>query len=154
VTHYRLIENTHLQQLHHGKADISIQVIVLHQLLLQADWLTQVHIGLAQQMEQRHCLLILWSSTLQAGLDIVSLAVQQQWIAYRPMGCWGVGNSSGQQRQQRQVWHKGGESFQEDRDRYSVTRVEERLTESFKQALHDQECSPVMHGCSVRECML
>lgn len=75
----RLIDNTHLQQLHHGKADISIHVIVLHQLLLQADWLTQIHIGLAQQVEQRHCLLILWSSTLQTGLSIVRPAVQQQW---------------------------------------------------------------------------
>ena len=83
----RLIDNTHLQQLHHGKADISIHVIVLHQLLLQADWLTQIHIGLAQQVEQRHCLLIVWSSTLQTGLNIVSPAVQQQWVGYRLMGC-------------------------------------------------------------------
>ncbi len=95
------MESTHLQQLHHGKANISIHVVVLHQLLLQADWLTQVHIGLAQQVEQRHCLLILWSSTLQAGLNIVSLAVQQQWVGYRLMGCWGLGNSLAQQRQQR-----------------------------------------------------
>ena len=36
----RLMKKTHLQQLHHGKADISIHVVVLHQLLLQADWLT------------------------------------------------------------------------------------------------------------------
>ena len=48
----------YLEQLHHRSPDICIYVAVLHELLLQADGLPQIHIGLAQQVEQRHCVII------------------------------------------------------------------------------------------------
>lgn len=51
--------DVYLEQLHHGCTNVCINVAVLHQLLLQADGLPQIHTGLAQQVEQRHCVIII-----------------------------------------------------------------------------------------------
>ena len=55
----------YLEQLHHGQANISINVTILHELLLQADWLPQIHIGLAEQVKQLHCFFIVRRPALQ-----------------------------------------------------------------------------------------
>lgn len=57
--------NVYLEQLHHGCTNVCINVAVLHQLLLQADWLPQIHTGLAQQVKQRHCVIIVGRFALQ-----------------------------------------------------------------------------------------
>ena len=66
-----------LEQLHHGSSHISVNVTVLHQLLLQADGLPQIHIGLAQDVEQRHCVLIVWRLALLQQPHTLNILTQQ-----------------------------------------------------------------------------